>query len=227
MKYVLNQKIIFNSEDCSVYISEHDEPRRLPLLAGRLLELFIDKNHQCLSREDIFEIVWVKYGLQPSGNSLNNLVSIIRRCLIDFDIHHAIVTHTKVGFSANFESIDYKQSKSPQGKENHVGWWVSINIILALLILLTLTPWVISKKNVDESDDIYATFQEIKSCSVYSKNKVKIIDTQLLSCEKNKKLIIYNYTPEDTEYKVIKKFLVVCQDKEGICISDSIMDYTK
>ena len=58
--------------------------------ACRLLIVFLEHNHQQVSREILLEKVWEDFGLVSSESSLNNSISSLRRGLRDVGIDNTI-----------------------------------------------------------------------------------------------------------------------------------------
>ncbi|MBF7979018.1 MULTISPECIES: winged helix-turn-helix domain-containing protein [Rahnella] len=101
MKYLIDNKIEFNSDDGSLFYPASKDIIKLTLPASRLLEEFLLSDGRDLTRDYLLETVWDRHGLQASGNNLNQYVSILRRNLAMLDCHELIVTLPKVGFRLN------------------------------------------------------------------------------------------------------------------------------
>ena len=101
MKFLIDNKIEFNSDDGSLFYPASGDIIKLTLPASRLLEEFLLSGGRDLTRDYLLETVWDRHGLQASGNNLNQYVSILRRNLALLDCHELIVTLPKVGFRLN------------------------------------------------------------------------------------------------------------------------------
>jgi DNA-binding winged helix-turn-helix (wHTH) protein len=234
MRYIIDEKIIFNTDDNSIIpIDNYDNisPRFFSAVGARLLELFITHNHRCLLRDSILEEVWDKHGLHSSGNSLNNNISIVRKILLEFDIEGVIITNPKVGFTANFESIILDDSlQKIKDKKFALTKWAYANLTLlsvfAACLIMNLT-YVINS-NLDKSDDSYITTERIGNCLIHYKNEIPIREKIISYCRGNPQANVYIYNPIKSRFDINKKFEIICNNGEGaLCISDSIMDYTK
>ncbi|HFI5583197.1 TPA: transcriptional regulator [Raoultella ornithinolytica] len=73
--------------------------------ACRLLIVFLEHNHQQVSREILLEKVWEDFGLVSSESSLNNSISSLRRGLRDVGIDNTIETVPKKGFEFHVDDL--------------------------------------------------------------------------------------------------------------------------
>lgn len=100
-KYIINDIIEFNADECVLVYINTGDAIPLTLSASRLLEYFVNSGGIILTRESLLENVWSKYDLTASGNNLNQYVSVLRRTLAGLGIHNFIDTLPKVGFKLN------------------------------------------------------------------------------------------------------------------------------
>lgn len=100
-KYIINDIIEFNADECVLVYIHTGDVIPLTLSASRLLEYFVNSGGIILTRESLLENVWSKYGLTASGNNLNQYVSVLRRTLAGLGINNFIDTLPKVGFKLN------------------------------------------------------------------------------------------------------------------------------
>lgn len=104
MHYTVNKSIIYNPADGSLTHIESGDLITLPLPAQRLLQILLDSEGKLISREDLLSKVWEQYGLNGSGNNLNQYLSIIRRSFSSFGCEWFIETIPRVGVRL-FESV--------------------------------------------------------------------------------------------------------------------------
>lgn len=96
MKSIINNQVEYNSASKSLKMSENTIMLSAP--TARLLDLFIAHNQQLLNREFIINEVWEKYGLAPSGHSLNKSVSMLRRAFAELGADNPVDTLPRQGF---------------------------------------------------------------------------------------------------------------------------------
>nr|WP_279077859.1 winged helix-turn-helix domain-containing protein [Hafnia alvei] len=231
MIYIINKKVVFNTDDHSIKkLEDNDNPKFLSTAGARLLELFITHNHQCLVRDTILEMVWDRHGLHSSNNNLNNSISIVRRLLIEFDINNVIITHPKIGFTAAFESIEIQSMKfSIFNAFENCRMWLYLNLVLSFLCMILFYLYAIVAKNseLDKTEDNYTSIESLGTCKVHFKFDKSDNRSIYTYCKKNSNDNIYIYNPIESNLDIIKKFEITCKNNTGaLCISDSLMDYT-
>jgi DNA-binding winged-HTH domains len=96
MKKIINDQVLYDSE--KRVLSAQGERAVLSAPTARLLELFIANNYKQLNRELIIEEVWGRYGMIPSGHSLNKSVSMLRKAFSAVGMDDLIVTIPREGF---------------------------------------------------------------------------------------------------------------------------------
>ncbi|MEE9659345.1 MULTISPECIES: winged helix-turn-helix domain-containing protein [Enterobacter] len=79
-------------------MSIQDQQLVLSASVARLLDFFIINNTRQLSRELIIDEVWAKYGMNPSGHSLNKSISLLRKGFSALGIDGVIITIPREGF---------------------------------------------------------------------------------------------------------------------------------
>lgn len=81
MNYLIDKKVIFSPKDgwLTGYVEKTDVRDVLPRPSVRLLKELINKQGEIISRAELLELVWGKYGAVPSEAALNNHISIIRK----------------------------------------------------------------------------------------------------------------------------------------------------
>lgn len=110
MKYIIENRVIFCPDDGTFWQVEHeDEKVILPPIVSRLMTLLLEEQGKVLMRDEIMDRVWTVYGLEPSGNSLNQYISNIRRHFQNSGIGDEIIkTIPRIGFVLN---ADFKIEK--------------------------------------------------------------------------------------------------------------------
>jgi len=106
MKYLINDSILFDAVEYQ--LSVLDAPSsliKLSTTSGRVLAALIISHGggHTVSREWLFEKVWINHGLQPSNGNLNQQISLIRKALAALGLDgSAIVTVPKRGLKLNY-----------------------------------------------------------------------------------------------------------------------------
>ncbi|WP_413732613.1 winged helix-turn-helix domain-containing protein [Sodalis sp. RH20] len=189
MKYLINDRIVFNTLEYRLSLLADDETAvNLSNTAGRVLEALIIShgNGDTVSREDLFANVWEKHGLSPSNGNLNQQVSLIRKALIALGLEaSAIVTLPKRGLKLNdrLAIAVYDQSPDPAldtpvandngggmetaaPKTDHFTKELMINLFLALSIIITVSTTYVYFRQ-DDRQPLYF-FKNIDSCNIYT-----------------------------------------------------------
>jgi len=173
MRYLINGQVIYDSVCRTLNLD--NESITLPVATSRLLEFFINNNHQPLNRSFILEEVWEKYGKISSGHSLNKSVSIIRKAFSEFGQDNPIETLPREGFLfyANLGNPD----DSAQKDEEHVLAVIekkrpgrnknTIFFCAAMVILLIALGALVLSMILKENDSVVYV-KTVGECEVYT-----------------------------------------------------------
>lgn len=100
MEYMIDDRVIYRVEDNTLV--NRDEPEQkitLTLTASRILLLLLRHQGEVLTRETLYKHVWEDYGLDASGNTLTQYISVLRRSLHTLEVNRdAILTVPRIGF---------------------------------------------------------------------------------------------------------------------------------
>lgn len=101
MTYNLEYRLFYRAEDGCVWERDNiDKKLTLPPTSNRLLQLLIEKQGKVVLREEIYQKVWEEFCLEPSGNSLNNHISQLRKIIFNHGIEDEIITTIpRIGFT--------------------------------------------------------------------------------------------------------------------------------
>lgn len=129
MRYTVNKSVLYNPADGTLQHIESGDLITLPLPAQRLLQLLLDSEGQLISREDLLEKAWDQYGLNGSGNNLNQYLSILRRSFSKLGCDAFIETIPRVGVRL-FDSVIVTReagvsTSSPAPAAKHKKRWLS------------------------------------------------------------------------------------------------------
>ncbi|WP_156294185.1 winged helix-turn-helix domain-containing protein [Serratia oryzae] len=143
MKYIIDAKLIFDSDERTLYLKESPEKCvEIGTISARLLEAMLE-NIAGVAREYLLDTVWSDHGLRPSNNNLNNHISLLRKSIssiIDFD--DLIITLPKKGFMVNkrytINSIDEPATKTSRMRLAKDGQVESYPVALWLLSIMVV-----------------------------------------------------------------------------------------
>lgn len=114
MIYVINDCIVYNTDDCTLLHRPTEDIVKLSITSGRLLEIILRSAGEVLTRESLLSDAWDSYGLHGSQNNLNQYISILRRAFTNFGCSGIIVTIPKIGFRLNSDiSITFDENTPP------------------------------------------------------------------------------------------------------------------
>lgn len=111
-QYLLDDHIVFTPLDSSLRFNhEEQEPEEsflLPVPAARLLQVLIERSPTLITREELLEVVWEKYGMKGSMHNLAHYTMILRKAFSQMHMDkRVIVTVHKKGLMIN-PQIDIK-----------------------------------------------------------------------------------------------------------------------
>lgn len=100
MEFLIDDRVIYRVEDNTLVCKNDPEQKiTLTLTASRLLLLLLTHHGDVLPRDILFKRVWEDYGLDGSGNTLTQYISVLRRALHTLGVGgEAIVTVPRIGF---------------------------------------------------------------------------------------------------------------------------------
>lgn len=226
MKKIINDHIVYDSETRA--LSVQGERVVLSAATARLLELFIANNRKQLHRDLIIEEVWGRYGLIPSGHSLNKNVSILRKTLAELGMDNLIATIPREGFvfQAQIEnviedalphSITALTSATKPGLRRYgktiVGGMLGISLVISGFVLLP---------KLSRDTDGVVHVQKSGSCEIFTTddNSVEKISTFLNSsrwqqfksiCKgRNKVIVFYDDNGLSAGNKLKESFFSIC-----------------
>ncbi len=118
MKYLINHSVLFDTAGYQLGLLNNNESViKLSNTAGRVLEALITAHGEgnTVTREWLFESVWVKHGMQPSNGNLNQQISLLRKALLSMHLDAtAIVTLPKRGLKLNDRLLITPEENSPR-----------------------------------------------------------------------------------------------------------------
>jgi|GEM_PF-4707121 DNA-binding winged-HTH domains len=166
MKYILNANFLYDSDNDTLSVINNPEIEiALTITASKIFHVLLENSGRDMSRETLLDILWSDYKIHPSGNSLSQYISILRKALIDIGCEtQIIVTIPKIGFCIPRNVVSQSTSN---------------------MKLLTVPMIINEKKSIFAAFIILAIvssllFAWIKSQNPYIKNMYEL--TQLNGC---------------------------------------------
>ncbi|WMT15650.1 winged helix-turn-helix domain-containing protein [Serratia fonticola] len=100
MVFTIFNMIAFRSEDGAMWnIAQPDRRLSFTTIPTRLFTYLLENADKMVSREELLNNIWNKYGLEPSNNSVNQYISLIRKSLSELGCDEEIIkTIPRVGF---------------------------------------------------------------------------------------------------------------------------------
>lgn len=121
MIFTLLDMVSFRSEDCTMWNIHYPDRRvRFTTIPCRLFSYLLENTDRIISREEILNNIWQVYGLEPSNNSINQYVSLIRKSLLEIGCEQEIIqTIPRAGFYIASESIKTESLKYDHEEKKH------------------------------------------------------------------------------------------------------------
>lgn len=100
MKYTINLIVVFDPENRTLALNNSNQTAlELSKPSCRVLNEFIKKNGENLSRDSLLKNAWEDYGFPASNAGLNNCISDLRKSFVSLGIEKPIIiTLPKIGF---------------------------------------------------------------------------------------------------------------------------------
>ncbi|MEG5552304.1 winged helix-turn-helix domain-containing protein [Enterobacter wuhouensis] len=183
MKYFIANQIVFDdTENILLRFENTDEFVSLTTIPARLFCFLLSHRGEIVTRDDMLISVWELYGQEPSGHSLNQNLSTIRKSFrmlgCDEDI---IKTIPRVGVIVASELISLIEvntddsqnvTDGPKKEKTILQWWGAVSVVISLIIStlvikLENVPWIPSERNIFDSLPLYK-ISDIGNCPLYS-----------------------------------------------------------
>lgn len=189
MIFTISNMITFRSEDGAMWNIAHPD-RRLSLttIPARLFTYLLENANKMVSREELLNNIWDKYGLDPSNNSVNQYISLIRKSLNELGCEEEIIkTIPRAGFYISGERVSAsegkKQAVETSSAELQPSKWhqmlqrgyrpILFGISLVAAIFLVIQPFRLTAGGQDYRFPTSTLYKigNIETCPVYSLNK--------------------------------------------------------
>lgn len=103
MYHILNKEVVFSPDDGAIWLKEKaDDKVILTPTLNRLLQCLIENHGKVITREEVFQHVWDRWGKEGSNNSLNQFISQLRKIFHSYGFSDdTITTVPRIGFILN------------------------------------------------------------------------------------------------------------------------------
>lgn len=208
MRFDIEGFITFDTEEASLVNLLTGDCIELSATSTRLLTNLLQYRGDIISRVDIFQSVFEKYGARPSNSNLNQYISTLRRSLADLGIEkNVIITVPRIGFKISEEVIitcdnDYSSSftlptLTPESPRRNLLW--KHRKVAILFILLAIGLMLFSQIFTDKKQSSTISFIQDK-CTIYSAGTLRATEILRnkklfpsgLDCSTPKKIYLFN-----------------------------------
>lgn len=189
MKVLVNDRVLFNSEDFTLTSTEHAENfiKLQPITSLVLCEL-LERNNTIISRDELLEVVWVGRGYTPSNASLNNSIALIRKSyftLTGEELHLKTLPRQGYEFSCSLTILETPSAGDesapgpsvpgalPVSAANHARWFSGIKLVIIFLLLcpaVFVSLFFIYGHHTDFVQKKYSKLDIMENCNVYGYN---------------------------------------------------------
>lgn len=181
MKFLINNSIIYNSDDGSlVNKNRRDDIIVLPHMAARVFTFLLINAGKVVPREAIFDYVWSGNEMLASNNSLTQYVSFIRKTLTDLECQGELIkTIPRVGFYLSGDSIsDFKDVSLIWIKDGFFSIYQFAILSFIVLLMILIYQIIFLEDRLTSKELLY--FGEIESCKIYTLKMVSERDSASL-----------------------------------------------
>ena len=103
MIYNVEDIVLFNTDLSTLTHIETQECISLTLSQSLILDLILQSDSDILPRDKIIDVLWTHHGINTSGHTLNQYISLLRRLFARFEMENLIITIPRVGLRLNPE----------------------------------------------------------------------------------------------------------------------------
>lgn len=199
MIFILHDDICFDPEGLFLENINTRERILLPATAAYILSVLIENESKVTERDVFFDEIWKRYGVEISGNTLNQYISLLRKNLKLLGVmDDIIITMPRVGFclSCDVKKKETRVNSSPAPKKDRrKGMVLLFCAAIAVFFIFAVALKFESGSSVPESEFVYAG--TIGKCDVFmpktlvmlgekqSMDEAKRFLKPSLSCEDN------------------------------------------
>lgn len=203
MKYIIDNLSSFTPADG--VLQRIDDDGKVVVLTTTPCRIFVyllNNINRIITREELLDVIWTQYGLQPSGSSLNQYIHLIRKSLLEIGHTDEIIkTIPKAGFlisnehtitqyrlTSDIKGEEPDTTAPPDDKKALFGWSsraLDIAIIIAIISVVSLGfgIYMLKPSGFEKMNSSYVFKNKkfsINSCEVYSLNNISSKYDELL-----------------------------------------------
>lgn len=234
MRFDIEGFITFDTEDASLVNLLTGDCVELSQTSTRLLAELLNHRGDILSRNEIFQSVFDKYGARASNSNLNQYISTLRRNLSDLGVEkEIIVTVPRIGFKIAEDAIinndrEYRtpflEEKAPETtviSQPHPPLRQNITRIIAVAVAFLLL--IIKPGTFRDDSDMQKLIED--RCVIFMPSSLSLDDvkkgfnfaTQPFDCTKAKELYVYKQQVKSDLGNIMQLLLIECD--KGNCVS--------
>lgn len=235
MRFDIEGFITFDTEDASLVNLLTGDNVELSQTSSRLLTALLNHRGDVLSRSEIFQAVFDKYGARASNSNLNQYISTLRRNMSDLGIEkEIIVTVPRIGFKIADDAIihndrEYQmpclEEKRPERATKQPGpqrYYLFIKVVLLAIAFLLL----IINPQFSASDTAHPP-RVVDQCAIFMPPSLSLQDVkdgfgltpQHLDCSTRKKVYIYQQQMKGTLGNFTQLLLIECAKDKRNCVT--------
>lgn len=191
MIFRIDDRVLYRVDDNTLTSTSDPEQKiALTLTSSRLLLLLLSHQGEVMPRETIYRHVWEDYGLEASGNTLTQYVSVLRRALHTLGVgSEAIITVPRIGFMVSAEldvtclpdepgillseahemtGVSDATPEGPAHRQSNRYWYSGVLICLMVLAILILLYLNVLQMKVDTYTTSFVPVGTFRDCRVYT-----------------------------------------------------------
>lgn len=249
MKYILDDLLVFRTDDGTIWPVDHEENKIiLSPIVSRLLTLLLEEQGKVLTRDEILRQVWAVHGLEPSGNSLNQYISHLRKNMSNFGLNeNAIRTIPRIGFmfdesitviksdDMGKESLNIESNLSRVKPEN-IKTIHKLIIAVIAIIMVFFIPSVMDKIsahfNIGQNVTYPITIGTVNGCKIYGVKKddtlnrsdalslaQRVFNDYKITCQSNNEIALLFAQGGMHHNNVGRVFIALCTESNGALTS--------
>lgn len=186
MTFIIFNSIAFRSEDGTAWnLAQPQLKMSLTTIPARLFTYLLENADKIIVREELLNNIWDKYGLEPSNNSVNQYISLIRKVLVELGCEEEIIqTLPRVGFFiaggkvSQTDEVKAESVPAPSLEPMHTTHYrrsIALLIIgIAVTIFLFIQPFsrILSTMDYQFPTSRLYEIGSIADCPVYGLNPI-------------------------------------------------------
>lgn len=184
--FIIDGKLTYREADFQLWRNDFPEDMTaFSIIPGRLLSFLLHNPGRVISRNELLSEIWEQHGLIPSGSSLSQNISLLRKTFASYQCDAEVIqTLPRVGFFINESHIEKLKSRtitqpSPQEAtplvapvfNNKKKWIISISaswiVALGLLLISESNIPFYGNSNLFKTQNLFH-LGEAGTCPIYS-----------------------------------------------------------